>query len=51
MFEAGIVDPTKVARSAILNAASIAGLFITTEAAVGIIKEKEPAAPAAPGMY
>ena len=51
MFEAGIVDPTKVTRSAILNAASIAGLFITTEAAVGIIKEKEAAAPAMPSMY
>lgn len=53
MFEAGIVDPTKVTRSALLNAASIAGLFITTEAAVGIIKEKEPAAPMNPnmGMY
>ena len=50
MFESGIVDPTKVARSALLNAASIAGLFITTEAAVGIIKEKEPAAPMNPGM-
>ncbi len=53
MFEKGIVDPTKVTRSALLNAASIAGLFITTEAAVGIIKEKEPAAPMNPnmGMY
>ncbi|MDD4642987.1 MAG: chaperonin GroEL [Erysipelotrichaceae bacterium] len=53
MFESGIVDPTKVTRSALLNAASIAGLFITTEAAVGIIKEKEPAAPMNPnmGMY
>lgn len=51
MFEAGIVDPTKVTRSAILNAGSIAGLFITTEAAVGIVKEKEPAPVPAPGMY
>ena len=39
MFKAGIVDPTKVTRSAILNASSIAGLFLTTEAAVGIKKE------------
>ena len=39
MKENGIVDPTKVTRSAILNAASIAGLFLTTEAAVGDIKE------------
>jgi len=53
MFEEGIVDPTKVARSAVLNAASISGLFITTEAAVGTIKEDEPAMPAGGmgGMY
>lgn len=43
MFKEGIVDPTKVTRSAILNAASIAGLFLTTEAAVGSIKEAKPA--------
>ncbi len=50
MFEKGIVDPTKVTRSALLNAASISGLFITTEAAVAEIKEKE--APMMPtGMY
>ncbi|MFA7560515.1 MAG: chaperonin GroEL [Candidatus Izemoplasmatales bacterium] len=41
MFKAGIVDPTKVTRSAILNAASIASLFITSEVAVAEIKEKE----------
>ena len=41
MFEKGIVDPCKVTRSAILNAGSIAGLFLTTEAAVGESKEKE----------
>ena len=35
MFEKGIVDPTMVTRNAILNASSIAGLFLTTEAAVG----------------
>ena len=53
MFESGIVDPCKVTRSAILNAASISGLLITTEAAVGTNKEKNPA-PAMPdmgGMY
>ncbi len=49
MFKEGIVDPCKVTRSAVLNAASISGLFITTEAAVGEIKEKE-SAPANPGM-
>lgn len=47
MFKAGIVDPTKVTRSAILNAASISSLFITTEVAVADIKEedKTPALP------
>ena len=53
MYKSGIVDPCKVTRSALLNAASIAGLMITTEAAVGTIKEPEPAAPAGGmgGMY
>lgn len=46
MFEKGIVDPTKVTRSAILNASSIASLFVTTEAAVSELKEEKPAAPA-----
>ena len=50
MFKNGIVDPCKVTKSALLNAASIAGLLITTEAAVGIIKEKEPVMPAGGGM-
>lgn len=40
MFEEGIIDPCKVTKSAVLNAASIAGLFLTTEAAVGEIKGK-----------
>ena len=53
MFKTGIVDPCKVTRSALLNASSIAGLMITTEAAVGIVKEPEPAMPAGGmgGMY
>ena len=52
MFKAGIVDPCKVTRSALLNSASIAGLMITTEAAVGTIKEPQPAMPAGDmGMY
>ena len=53
MFEKGIVDPCKVARSGILNAASISGLFITTEAAVGSIKEQNPPMGNSPmgGMY
>lgn len=48
MIEAGIVDPTKVTRSALQNAASVAALFLTTEAVVANIKE--PAAPAMPDM-
>lgn len=51
MYQEGIVDPTKVTRSAILNAGSISGLFITTEAAVGIIKEKENDQPSPMPMY
>lgn len=54
MIEAGIVDPTKVTRSALQNAASIAGVFLTTEAAVADILEKEDKAAAMgagmPGM-
>ena len=49
MFEAGIIDPTKVVRSAIQNAASVAGLMITTECGVVEVPEKEkPAAPPMP---
>lgn len=52
MYAKGIVDPCKVSRSALLNAASIASLFITTEAAVASIKEDKPAMPmGAPDMY
>src|SRR5581483_11534425 len=43
MFKAGIVDPTKVTRSALQNAASIAGLMLTTEVLVTKIEEEEPA--------
>jgi chaperonin GroEL len=51
MVAAGIIDPTKVVRSALQNAASIAGLMITTETLVTDIPEKEKPAPAgAPGM-
>ncbi|MCL2780262.1 MAG: chaperonin GroEL [Actinomycetia bacterium] len=46
MFEAGIVEPCKVTRSALQNAASIAALFLTTEAVVADKPEKTPAAPA-----
>ena len=52
LFEEGIVDPTKVTRSAVLNASSIAALFVTTEAAVSEIKEDKPALPPMGGdMY
>lgn len=54
MIEAGIVDPTKVTRSALQNASSVASTILTTESLVADIKEPAPAAPAAPdmgGMY
>ncbi|NOZ09314.1 MAG: chaperonin GroEL [FCB group bacterium] len=51
MIKAGIIDPTLVARTAIQNAASIAGLMITTEALIFEKKEEKPAAPMPdPGM-
>lgn len=51
MIEAGIVDPTKVTRSALQNAASVAALILTTESLVCDIPEKEPPVPAGnPGM-
>ena len=46
MFEAGIVEPTKVTRSALQNAVSVAGMILTTEAAVADIPKEEPAMPA-----
>src|SRR5262245_41204796 len=48
MFEAGIIDPTKVTRTALQNAASVASLLLTTEALITEIPEKKKA-PAAPG--
>ncbi len=59
MFKAGIIDPAKVARVAVENAASIAGLLLTTEASITEIPEKNPAGPGMPdpgmggmgGMY
>ena len=50
MIEAGIVDPTKVTRTALQNAASIAGVFLTTEAAVADIPSDEPIPGMAGGM-
>ena len=50
MVESGIIDPTKVTRSALENAASVAGVFLTTEAVVADIKEPEPPQMPAGGM-
>jgi len=49
MFTAGIVDPTKVTRSALQNAASVAAMVLTTESLVADKKEPPAPAPAAPG--
>ena len=57
MFQAGVIDPTKVVRVALQNASSISGLMITTEALVADIPEETPPMPAGPpdggmgGMY
>jgi chaperonin GroEL len=57
MIAAGVIDPTKVTRSALQNAASIAGLLLTTECVIVEKKEDKPAGPAMPpgggmgGMY
>lgn len=53
IYKAGIIDPAKVVRSAVQNAISISGLFLTTECIITEIKEPEPPAPAGgmgPGM-
>jgi chaperonin GroEL len=47
LVKAGVIDPTKVVRTALTNAASIASLLLTTEALVSKIPEKEKPAPAA----
>ena len=49
LMSKGIIDPTKVVRAALQNAASIAGLLITTEAMVAEVPKKQNAAPAMPG--
>ena len=56
LVKAGVIDPTKVARTALQNAASVASLLLTTECVVVEQKEDEPPAPAPggggmPGMY
>ena len=48
MFEAGVIDPTKVSRVALENAASVAGMFLTTECGIVDIPEPAPAAPVMP---
>jgi chaperonin GroEL len=49
MVENGIIDPAKVVRAALQDAASIAGLLVTTEAMVAEVPKEKPAAPAMPG--
>ncbi|MCQ2183122.1 MAG: chaperonin GroEL [Bacteroidales bacterium] len=48
MYDAGVIDPTKVARVALENAASVAGMFLTTECGIVDIPEPAPAVPAMP---
>ncbi|MDE6574852.1 MAG: chaperonin GroEL [Muribaculaceae bacterium] len=50
LLATGVIDPAKVTRVALENAASIAGMFLTTECVIANKKEESPAAPAAPGM-
>jgi chaperonin GroEL len=50
LVKAGVIDPTKVVRAALQDAASVAGLLITTEAAIAELPEDKPAAPAMPDM-
>ena len=49
LYGAGVIDPTKVTRVALENAASIAGMLLTTECVLADIKEEKPAMPAMPG--
>ena len=50
MMEAGVIDPAKVTRSALQNAASVAGMLLTTECAITDIPEPPAPQPAQPGM-
>ena len=50
LYKTGVIDPAKVTRVALENAASIAGMFLTTECVIAEKKEEAPAAAAAPGM-
>jgi chaperonin GroEL len=49
MLKAGVIDPTKVVRTALQGAVSVAGLLITTEAMVGEVPAKNGGPPAMPG--
>jgi chaperonin GroEL len=50
MLEAGIIDPTKVTRVALENAASVSGMLLTTECVITEVKKDEPAMPMGGGM-
>jgi len=50
MYEAGIIDPTKVVRVALENAASVSGMLLTTECVITEVKKDEPAMPMGGGM-
>jgi len=50
MVESGVIDPTKVTKTALINAASVAGLILTTECSIAEIPQKENAAPGMPHM-
>ena len=50
LVEQGVIDPTKVTRTALISAASIAGLMLTTECSINDIPEEKPSAGTAPGM-
>jgi len=50
MFKFGVIDPTKVVRTALQDAASVAGLLITTEAVIAELPQKESAGAGAPDM-
>ena len=49
LYESGVIDPTKVTRVALENAASIAGMLLTTECVISDVKEKSSAMPPMPG--
>jgi chaperonin GroEL len=50
MVEQGVIDPTKVTKTALVNAASIAGLILTTDCSIAQIPSKEGSAPQMGGM-